>query len=119
MKNFKWDYIFYAAFIIVIAVTFIRSYFVEKREFRTDYNFEVTDLEITAKKEVTLYSGNRRIAFSLFSLRERNGIKKGDFIVKKSYSPYLYIYRKDSLGVKQLYLKVKGYNTWVFHGFDD
>ncbi|QIH34419.1 hypothetical protein [Sphingobacterium sp. DR205] len=119
MKNFKWDYIVYSGFVIVIGIIFIRSYFRQKVEFKTDYNFEVTDVEITAKKGIILYDGDKKVIFSLFSLRDYEGVKKGDFVVKESYSPYLFIYRKDSLGVKQLYLKVKGYNTWMFHGFDD
>lgn len=86
----------------VLLNTFIQS----RKECKANYNFVITKIEVTPTNSLVLYHDKEKIKLWNYIISDRQGVKSGDLLRKKSYSKYLYVYKKNSKGQYSKIIKV-------------
>ena len=100
----KPKYIF-LLFICFFGITIIYSYIQSRKEFRKDYNFIITKIEVTPTKLMIFYNKDEEIFFNNFKIIYYEDVKIGDKIVKEKDSNVLRVYRKNKDGIFEKHLE--------------
>ncbi|KUJ63550.1 hypothetical protein AR687_02360 [Flavobacteriaceae bacterium CRH] len=103
MKKKNIPVLVFSGFVLCILLNnFIQSYI----ECKANYNFVITKIEVSPTNKLILYNNKKKIRFWNYIISDRQGVKAGDLLHKKSYSKYMYVYKKNMMGKYSKILKV-------------
>ncbi|MET3022105.1 hypothetical protein [Flavobacterium hydatis] len=104
-------------FIGVALFIFLNTFFKSREEYRNNYNFVITKIEKSPTKTLIFYNNKEKITLWNYIITDYEEVEVGDLLSKKECSKYLYIYRKNDLGVYSLHLKVNPIGLFPFGWF--
>lgn len=87
---------FVIGFGCILSAILILNFFESKKEYASEYNFEIKTIEIRQNDAYIFYDNNRvKYIFTNYIFERRDSIEEGDKIIKKANSKLLCIYRKN------------------------
>lgn len=104
-------------FIGIVLFIFINTFIKSKNEYKKAYNFVITKIEISPTNTLILYDNKKKITLWNYTIMDYEGVKIGDLLCKKECSKYLYIYKKNDMGVYTVHLKVNPSGLFPFEWF--
>lgn len=112
-KRYLIGFIFIGIVLYIFLNTFIKS----RNEYNKTYKFVITKIEITPTHTIEFYNNKEKIVLWNYIISENEGVEIGDLLCKKECSKYLYIYRKNDMGVYTVHLKVNPSGIFPFEWF--
>lgn len=99
---------------IFLFAILINNYFQARNENRTYYSFVITKIDKYPTGHINVIDKKNKFVFYNFEDYGED-IRIGDSLVKKEFSRYLYIYRKDTLSKKYIkILSIKANPNFLF-----
>lgn len=117
IKYMEKRYLIGFVFITLVLFVFLNTFIKSRNEYKKTYNFVITKIETTPTRTLDFYNNTEKIVLWNYIVSEKEGVEVGDLLLKKECSKYLYIYKKNNMGVYKVYLKVIPSGLFPFEWF--
>lgn len=92
---------------LVLIVPILITLYNSKKEYRGEYSFVVSRVEITPTQTLELYDmKNRKIVFWSYAIMADAGVSNVDSVYKAPCSRFLFVFKKNKRGEYKQHLKI-------------